>query len=70
MLKFFLTGGLCIIGAGAGFDWVTDSYVFTRNLRTALCGLKILYSYKIKFSEKNYLEIHEDIAKSIYNSTR
>lgn len=47
-----------LVGGAAAYDVITDSYVFTRNLRTIKCGLYILYAYKIAFNENNYLEIH------------
>lgn len=56
------------LGGGAAYDVLSDSYVFTRNLRTIKCGLYILYAYKIAFNENNYLEIHENVAKIIYES--
>ncbi len=59
-----LTGGL--IGSAYAYDNITESFVFTRNLRTIRCGLNILYSYKIAFNEENCMQIHEDIAKDIY----
>ncbi len=55
-------------GTAAAYDVISDSYVFTRNLRTIKCGLYILYAYKIAFNENNYLEIHESVAKMIYES--
>ena len=40
-----------LIGSGLAYDYLSDSYVFTRNLRTVRCGINILYSYKIAFNE-------------------
>ena len=37
-----------------------------RNYRTAMCGLRLLYNYKIKFCAENINEIHEFTAKDIY----
>ncbi len=61
-----LTGGL--IGSTYAYDHITESFIFTRNLRTIKCGLNILYSYKIAFNEDNCMQIHENIAKDIYES--
>lgn len=50
----------------ATYDYVSESYIFTRTLRTLRCGLHIVYAYKIQFNENNYLEIHESVAEDIY----
>lgn len=63
--------GLAFFGLAATakiYETATDSYIFTRTLRTVRCGLHILYAYKIAFNEDNYLDIHESIAEDIYNS--
>lgn len=58
-----------LAAAGAKlYETQTESYIFTRNLRTIKCGLHILYAYKIAFNEENYLDIHESVAEDIYNS--
>jgi hypothetical protein len=65
--------GISLLVAAAGaklYESQTESYIFTRNLRTIKCGLHILYSYKILFNEDNYLDIHESVAEDIYNSKR
>lgn len=54
--------------SAAAYDIFSDSYVFTRNLRTIRCGLHILWAYKVAFNESNYLEIHDSVAKDIYES--
>lgn len=43
------------VAGGAAYDVLSDSYVFSRNLRTIKCGLYILYAYKIAFNENNFL---------------
>jgi hypothetical protein len=63
--KLGIAATTAILGAAA-YDISTESYVFTRNLRTIKCGIHILYAYKIAFNEHNYLQIHEDVAKDIY----
>jgi hypothetical protein len=68
LLKFGL-GTLGLLTLAKVYESTTDSYVFTRNLRTIRCGLHILYAYKIAFNENNYLDIHEGVAEDIYNST-
>lgn len=61
--------GLLVVAAGARlYETQTESYIFTRNLRTVRCGLHILYAYKVAFNEENYLDIHESVAEDIYNS--
>lgn len=53
--------GISLLVAAAGarlYETQTESYIFTRNLRTVRCGLYILYAYKISFNEDNYLDIH------------
>lgn len=65
--------GISLLLAAAGaklYETQTESYIFTRNLRTIKCGLHILYAYKIAFNEENYLDIHESVAEDIYNSKR
>lgn len=59
---------LGIAGAAHAYESYNESYIFTRNLRTVRCGIHILYAYKIAFNEDNYLDIHESIAKDIYES--
>lgn len=39
-----------------------------RSLRTIRCGLNILYQYKVRFDATNANEIHELIAKDIYET--
>jgi hypothetical protein len=67
MKKLFF-GSLAIIATGGIYERLSESYIFTRNLRTIRCGLHILYAYKIAFNKDNYLDIHESIAKDIYES--
>lgn len=57
------------ISAATAYDVISESYVFTRNLRAIRCGINILYQYKIRFNETNVLEVHEAVAKDIYEST-
>lgn len=57
-----------LVAGAASYDYFSGSYLFTRNLRTLKCGLHILYAYKYAFNENNYLEIHESVAKDIYES--
>ena len=49
--------GICLLGVGAAhaYESYTESYIFSRNLRTVRCGLHILYAYKVAFSKENYL---------------
>lgn len=65
--KLGIAATTAVLGAAA-YDVISDSYVFTRNLRTIKCGIHILYAYKIAFDEKNYLQIHESVAEDIYES--
>ena len=64
--KRVFLGGLALI---LGYDALTEEKIILRNLNTIRCGLKILYNYKIRFNANNYLEVHEDVAKDIYEST-
>jgi hypothetical protein len=68
MLRTIGIGLLLTAGAARLYETQTESYIFTRNLRTIRCGLNILYSYKVSFNEENYLDIHEEVAEDIYNS--
>ncbi len=51
---------------GLIYDYNTREQVAIRNLRTVWCGMKLLYNYKIRFSEDNFNEIHETTARDIY----
>lgn len=62
-----ITTGTLIAGMTA-YDVVSGSYIFSRSARAVLCGMYIYYGYKIAFNENNYLQIHENVAKSIYES--
>ncbi len=68
-MKKFAIGSLAFACLARLYETQTESYVFTRNLRTIKCGINILYSYKFAFDSHNYLEIHDNIAEDIYNST-
>lgn len=65
--KFSAFTTAAILGAAA-YDNITESYIFTRTLRTIKCGIHILWAYKVAFNETNYLDIHESVAKDIYES--
>lgn len=69
MLKKIGYSFLGLTLAAHAYERYQESYIFTRNLRTIRCGLHILYGYKIAFNEENYLDIHESIAKDIYESS-
>lgn len=49
-LKRFAIFAASAISAGAAYDVISESYVFTRNLRAIRCGINILYQYKIRFN--------------------
>lgn len=59
------------LGAVAAFlvyDCLTPEKIMIRNLNTIKCGLVILYNYKIRFNAENFNEVHEDTARTIYES--
>jgi len=55
MLRKLTYGLLGAVAVGKAYEVYTESYIFTRNLRTIRCGIHILYAYKIAFNEENYL---------------
>ena len=57
--------GMAAVSAVA-YDYNTKEQVIIRNYRTMMCGLRLLYNYKIRFGPDNVNEIHENTAKDIY----
>lgn len=50
--------GATILGfsiSAKAYESYNESYMFTRMLRTIKCGIHILFDYKIRFDENNYL---------------
>lgn len=63
--KLIFLGGLAAL---LTYDYFTPQRIILRNLNTVRCGLRILYDYKIKFNSENVMQIHEGVAKDIYES--
>lgn len=43
------------VATAASYDYLSDSYIFTRTFRALRCGLHIVYAYKVQFNENNFL---------------
>ncbi|CAD8165848.1 unnamed protein product [Paramecium pentaurelia] len=63
-LKYSLGLGL----AAFGYDEYNESKIIRRNANTIRCGLNILYQYKIRFNAENANDVHETVAKDIYET--
>jgi hypothetical protein len=51
MLRKIGLGFLGVAASAKIYESYTESYIFTRTLRTIRCGLHILYAYKVSFNE-------------------
>ncbi|KAM3147194.1 hypothetical protein pb186bvf_000910 [Paramecium bursaria] len=68
MFKKAFFGFTGLTGLYGIYDYNSENQLLTRNIRTIMCGINILYQYKIRFNAETADEVHENVAKSIYET--
>lgn len=64
MTSVFTMGSGCVYML---YDYNSRYQLQTRNLRTLWTGMKLVYNYKVKLNVENVDEVHEQVAKDLYN---
>jgi aarF domain-containing kinase len=70
MLRLLSKVTVASTAAYVAYDSTTREKNILRCARTIRCGLNVLYQYKIRFSAENSNEVHEIVARDIYETCK